>query len=279
MTIYCPFCGAEFDLEKDLWGRMAECGGCGRKFVIGQTPNPGTIGIPRLSMTINEAMKAAHGCKQMGDFVTARRMAAETLKEHPNWIKGHYFLALADILLHEYDDAAKSLFTFIERMVLAIRDALGSDYVNTINNELSILTTFQWGRELRIGNSFFAENHFYDMLRGNNPLMQQLVECVPVLFENSEAFVALGHCYIQRHPDLFSRYPDLFGKTIEDYEAQILNNPPKSPAEYPAGLEYIPSITGLAYALANIERHPTDADVLKVSRLRYIKDFILLPGL
>ena len=83
MTVYCPFCGAEFEVGNELWAKQAICERCGRRFAIGQTPESNIKGIPRRKMTINESMKVAYSCRQMGDLITARRMTAETVAEYP----------------------------------------------------------------------------------------------------------------------------------------------------------------------------------------------------
>lgn len=41
MNIRCPYCGVEYELDRTTYGRKANCGACGKDFIIGQSPVQG----------------------------------------------------------------------------------------------------------------------------------------------------------------------------------------------------------------------------------------------
>lgn len=36
MKVSCPYCGLEYEIQDDMFGRKTECGNCGKKFILGQ---------------------------------------------------------------------------------------------------------------------------------------------------------------------------------------------------------------------------------------------------
>lgn len=291
IRIFCPYCGEEYSGDKSFLCKQALCKRCSRQFIVGQSPETDGLNIPRNIMTINESMLVANGCKLMGNLQTARRITAETLADNTGWIKGHYFLASADILLHNYDEAAKSLFTYIECLGCSARKDM-DNYYYIIKNIYGALASPFWGTELQIGPFLLPKNYYYHMLfneRGEidcrNEIVRLLLDCVFMLIEFSEAFEYLGHCYIHKYPNKFKQYPSLFGDVSDEFESAILKNPPREPATYPTHLKHISCITGLSYALANILRYESMEDVLKSAPRRWIKDMAffckevkLIPG-
>lgn len=284
LRVFCPYCGAEYTGNKSFLGQKAICSRCSKYFIVGQTPENIGLQIPSNTMSINDYMWVAHGCKMMGNLQAARHMTAEAMDRNPRWIRGLYFLASADILLHEYYEAAKSLFTYVECVGWAARQNR-SEYNYTIRNQYQFLASPFWGKELQIGHFLLPKNYYYDMLFDENgnidvgdEFVRELLDCVYMLVDYSEIFEHLGHCYIHRYPEKFSRYPSLFGEVAAKFESEVLNNPPKEPAVYPWELKHISCITGLSYALANISRYENLEEVLRASKSRFIKDMCFFGG-
>ena len=282
IRIFCPYCGEEYSGDKSFLCKQALCKKCSRRFIVGQSPETGGLNIPSNIMTINESMLVANGCKLMGNLQAARQMTAETAASHPGWIPGHYFLACADILLQEYDEAAKSLFTYIERSGCKARQDL-DNYNYMVCIQCPVLAGPDFGRELQIGPFLLPKNYYYNMLFNDNGeidcgdnLVQLLLDCV-FISSFKDVFECLGHCYIRRHPEKFWKYPYLFDAAAK-FESEILNNKPKDPPSYHWELSYISCTTGLSYALSNIAKYETDEEALKASKPRIIFDCSFFGG-